>query len=106
MCSSPQFRRVADRSLANAELLRQLFVDPTADGDALADRIGLPRQNVALRTHRAKRMLAEELWNCVKDTATTPKQAEEERAALFPYLSRYLGAAAAPSFWRGQAPTS
>ena len=99
-------RRVADRSQANADLLRQLLVDPAADGDTLADRLGLPRRNVALRTHRAKRMLAEELWHCVKDTATTSAQAEEERATLFPYLARYLGPTVALSFWGGQDPAN
>ena len=96
-------RRVAERSEVNADLLRQLIVDPQAEPDALADRLGLPRRNVALRTHRAKRMLAEELWHCVKDTTGSPEQAEEERATLHPYLAPYLGPTEALSFWSAKA---
>ncbi len=84
-------RRVAARSQANADLLRQLLVDPTADVDALADRLGVPRRKVALRTHRAKRMLAEEFWYCVQDTTASAEQAEQECATLHPYLAPYLG---------------
>ena len=91
--------RVEERSEPNARILRFLVESPDSDPDFLALRMNLDRSQLALRLHRARKMLAEELWEIVKQTITSNDELEEERARLGRLLKIYLPLDSAPSLF-------
>ena len=91
--------RVRVRSESNARLLQLLFVQPDQTVDDLADRLDVDRGKIPLRTHRARKMLAQEIWAEIKETVSSDDDFERERAELQPLLSHYLDCREAPSLW-------
>ena len=91
--------RVEERSEPNARLLRILRDNPELDEELLALQMNLKRSQVAVRRHRARKMLAEELWEIVKQTVSSPDELAEERARLGDLLKVYVPATSAPSLF-------
>jgi len=83
--------RVGERSRPNEELLRILCAAPEIEASELALRLGIDRSKVPLRLHRARRMLAEELWDVVEQTVSNQAELDEERATLGRVLDCHLG---------------
>ncbi len=91
--------RVRSRSEPNERALRLLLDHPDLDPDDLALRLGLEKPRMRLRLHRARRMLAEELWAVVKETVADERELEDEKARLFRALSRHLDEQKSPSLF-------
>ena len=52
-----------------------------------------------MRRHRARKMLAEEVWTELKQTVSDLDRLDEERKVLAPFLSPWLDEQGAASFY-------
>jgi RNA polymerase sigma factor (sigma-70 family) len=91
--------RVGKRSRPNEELLRLLYAAPHLDITDVALRLGVDRTKIPLRLHRARKMLAEEFWEVVKQTVSDDRQLEEERSRVSKLLEKHLEVQHAPSLF-------
>lgn len=87
---SAALERVRGRSALNADLLAAVLRDPSANLADLAPVLGIPRRQLAVRLHRSKRMLAEEMLAELRETVADPDELERERGALEPFLAGHL----------------
>jgi len=92
--------RVRQRSARNEQLLRILQTNPSISVEDMALRLEVEPRQIPLRLHRARKMFAEEFWEVVKQSVSSPEELEEERARLSGALSHYLAASDAPSLFR------
>ena len=95
--------RVHARSPKNGQVLEAIIRMRGGDSDVLAELFGEPKERMAVIQYRARRMLAEELWNEINETVMDPDQREQERLVLVPFLRDYIDEARHPSFF-GVAP--
>ena len=91
-------------SAASADLLQLMIGTPHRSVDEVADRLDIPRRDVPMRGHQARKRLTEAFWACVKDTVASEGEFRRERALLAPHLARWLRRAEAPSPWDEDAP--
>jgi hypothetical protein len=82
--------RVKQRSEGNHVLLQLRIGAPDAPNEIVAEQVGCRPAQVPVRTIRARRMLAEEIWSELKHTVSSRADLDEEWAALAPYLERYV----------------
>jgi serine/threonine-protein kinase len=84
-----------------ARYLDLLLAGQAEDAEAVAAALGVQPRQVPVRRHRARRILAEEIWNEIKATLVDPEEREQERAALAPFLRDLIDPGRHPSFGAG-----
>ena len=90
--------RVRARHELNGRYADLLVAGQADDAAAVAAALDIDEKNVAVRRHRARKMLAEEIWNEIKATIENPEDREDERRALAPFLGDWIDPERHPSF--------
>lgn len=90
-----------ERNARNAIAIEWVMKDPSISHEDLALHMNMKVARVGVQLYRARQMFAEELWERVKQTCADADDYQRERAALRPWLERYLDVETARSLFDG-----
>ena len=83
-------RRVHRRDPKHGQVLEAFLKMGAGDSEVLAEVLGERKERMAVMLYRARRMLAEELWNELNETVAHADVCDQEMHDLLPFLKDYL----------------